>query len=522
MISRRKILKGGAAAAVIASVPFINTRRAFAQSALPFNYFISPIGDDNNEGSLASPWSITALNSKMSTYSGKRVGIIGDIGGTQTPITYGTIGGVKTTLYSIVNTQQNQPALNTEGGTSGASTYIASCNSSGVYTPRWAIIDCSNPVGGAKPTLDACILMGQNSESSTQVPHPGYITFDGLTIRNFSYCAIQLSNHGGALLQKGVIQNCEIYNGGGVVSNNNPGAIRFDTTFNATVTNCKIHDAQTIPGGADPQWGYNAVMQYGTGNVNGSTGLIVTHCTFYNISSILVKDGNTDFADCSYNYMDHGIFGSAQAGGDLDDGAITGLTPYTGTISLIHHNIMMAGLEQRPQSGTPLVTGTTKFYNNTLYGTSAFGSNFDAVYCPPAGTGAALQFYRNIVYAVGGYNTSAGAVWVHSTYAIANATFNNNVYGSNSNPLNFALTEYSPLSFTSWKSTTGCDQNSVQVSTPPFTGTPTALSPSSFTVNSSAVIGGVTCGALDGSGLVGCDFAGAPTPVPVAPTLKVN
>jgi hypothetical protein len=515
MISRRRVLKGGAAAAVILSVPFINVRRSFAQSALPFDFYISPAGDDNNAGSLASPWSITALNSKMSTYSGKRVGIIGDIHGTQTPITYGTIGGVQTTLYALSNTAgNNQPALNVNGGTSAASTYIASCNSSGVYTPRWAIIDFGNPTSQG-------IGMGQNSESSTQVPNPGNLTYDALTIRNFAYAAIVFENPGGATLHNCVVQNCEIYNGNGaknVPSSNNPGAIRLWNTFGAVIHNNKIHDLQTSPGGADPQWGFSALMTYGSTGV--ALGLVVTNNTFYNCAAILTKDYNTDFANCSYNYLDHGIFGSAGAGGDLDGGAITGHDPFLGVTSVIHHNIMLAGLEERPQSATPLITGTTQFYNNTLYGTPAYGSNFDAVYCPSPGAGAALQFYRNVVYAVGGYSTNAGCIWVKTGYLISNATFNNNVYGSNGTPLNFALVEYSPLSFGSWKSTTGCDRNSVQVATSPFSGTPAAQVPSSFAVNSSAVIGGVTCGAIDGSGLVGCDFAG--TAVPAAPSLQVS
>jgi hypothetical protein len=265
-------------------------------------------------------------------------------------------------------------------------------------------------------------------------------------------------------------------------------------------------------------------MTYGSTGV--ALGMVVTNNTFYNCSAILTKDYNTDFANCSYNYLDHGIFGSAGMGGDLDGGAITGHTPYSGVTSVIHHNIMMAGLEERPQSGTPLVTGTTQFYNNTLYGTPAYGSNFDAVYCPSPGPGAALQFYRNVVYAAGGYNTSAGSVWVKTGYSIANSTFNYNVYGANAAPANFALTEYSPMSFAAWKSTTGCDQNSVQIGNSPFIATPTALVPSSFAVNSSAVIGGITCGALDGSGTVGCNFGSAgsapPILVPAAPTLKVS
>src|SRR5580698_8746204 len=199
MISRRKILKGGAAAATILWVPLIGARRAFAQTAAPFDYFISPTGDDNNSGTLASPWSITAFNSKSSTYSGKRVGIIGDVAGVQTPIQYGTVGGVQTTLYSMVNSQQNTPAIRTNGGTAASSTYIASCNSSGVYKRGWAIIDAANPVGGARPTKDTSILMGQNTNSvpaAMWVPNPDFITFDGLTIRNFCYCGLSLENPG--------------------------------------------------------------------------------------------------------------------------------------------------------------------------------------------------------------------------------------------------------------------------------------------------------------------------------------
>ncbi len=380
MISRRKILKGGAAAAVIASVPFINIRRTFAQSVLPFDYFISPNGDDNNAGSLASPWSITALNSKMSLYAGKRVGIIGDIGGVQTPIQHGTIGGVQTTLYSLYQSSDgNNPVLKTNGGTSGASTYIASCNASGAYTPRWAIIDFSNPSGGASPTVSG-FGMGQNSESATQVPNVGYITFDGLTIRNFTFSAIGLQNPGGSTLQGAVVQNCEIYNGGGVPSNNNPGAVRFWNAYGAIIHNNRIHDLSCNGGGASPLWGYNAIMCYGTAGT--SIAMVITNNTTYNCSSILTKDFNNDFANCSYNYLDHGNFGSAaQVDQDIGIGVVVGHTPFTGVTSVFHHNICLGKFQAFPQSvGNPYVTGTSQIYNNTFYGTSNY-ANFDALYC---------------------------------------------------------------------------------------------------------------------------------------------
>jgi len=521
MISRRKILKGGAAAAVIASVPFINIRRTFAQSVLPFDYFISPNGDDNNAGSLASPWSITALNSKMSLYAGKRVGIIGDIGGVQTPIQHGTIGGVQTTLYSLYQSSDgNNPVLKTNGGTSGASTYIASCNASGAYTPRWAIIDFSNPSGGASPTVSG-FGMGQNSESATQVPNVGYITFDGLTIRNFTFSAIGLQNPGGSTLQGAVVQNCEIYNGGGVPSNNNPGAVRFWNAYGAIIHNNRIHDLSCNGGGASPLWGYNAIMCYGTAGT--SIAMVITNNTTYNCSSILTKDFNNDFANCSYNYLDHGNFGSAaQVDQDIGIGVVVGHTPFTGVTSVFHHNICLGKFQAFPQSvGNPYVTGTSQIYNNTFYGTSNY-ANFDALYCKGGNAGAAIQFYHNIVYAAGSYDQGANAscVYVDPTFTAANATFNNNVYGSNGNVCKFARAEYAGLTLASWRSSTGLDQNSVVVPSSPFTGTPTAQVSSTFAVGASAVIGGVTCGALDGSGQVGCNFGGGP--VPMAPALKVS
>jgi Right handed beta helix region len=512
MISRRKILKGGAAAVVIASVPFLRARVVFAQSALPFDYFISANGDDNNAGSLASPWSITALNSKQSKYSGKRIGIIGDIAGTQTPIQHGTIGGVQTTLYSMYQAGGSAPVLVINGGNSSASTYIGSCNSAGAYTPRSAIIDFSNPSSGAKPTVEN-MAMGQ-SFYQTSVPNPGYATVDALTIRNFTFAALGFSNLSGFGTMPGItIQNCEIYNGGHVASNNNPGAILLAGASNPVITNNKIHDLQTIPGGADPMWGLSALRTYS------STGIVFTHNTCYNCSSVLTKDSHQWFANCSYNYLDHGIFGSAGSGGDLSAGSIVGHSPGSGQTSVIHHNIMLGPLGMHPQDGLA-VAGAVQFYNNTLYGSPSYNAAFDAVTADNAASGAALQFYHNIVYAVNGYDTAPASILVQSTCAVANATFNNNVYGSNGNGVSFSRA-YAGGSLAAWRSATGCDQNSVIVSASPFTGTPTTQAPSSFATGSSAVIGGVTCGALDGSGTVGCNFASG-EPVPASPALRVS
>jgi hypothetical protein len=512
MISRRKVLKGGAAAALIASVPFINSRRAFAQSAGPFDYFISAKGDDNNAGTLASPWSITALNSKMSLYAGKRVGIIGDQG----VIQHGTIGGLPTTLYALYQLQNgnNQGCIiNVNGGTSSASTYIASCNSAGAYTPRLAIIDFSNPIGGLVPTISGA-AMGQNLYGASY-PNVGYITFDGITLRNFTVAGLMVSTLGGTI-NGIVIQNCEIYNGGSVVSNNNPGAIVLGGAVNPVIHNNKIHDLQTIPGGADPKWGLSALRTYA------STGIVFTNNTCYNCSSLLTKDTHQWFANCSYNYLDHGVFGSAGPGGDLSFGSIVGQSPGAGQTSVIHHNIMLGMMGMHPQDGAS-VAGGVQFYHNTVYGSPSYSGGFDALYADNAVSGAAMQFHHNIVYAANGYDHSQNSVYVTSNIAVAGATFDSNVYGSNGGGVSFGRAGNQAWSLAAWQANTGCDSNSKLIASTPFTGTPTTQVPSSFAVGSSAVIGGVTCGALDGTGPVGCNFgSGGGGPVPMAPALAVS
>jgi Right handed beta helix region len=456
-----------------------------------FDYFIAPNGDDMNPGTLAQPWSITAFNSKQSTYRGTKVGIIGDVAGKQTPIQYGVVGGVQTTLYSLLNTQANHPLLNIDGGMQGSPTVVASCNSSGVYTRGWAIIDPANPVGNAHATLDTAQLMGQSSNTSTQVPHPGNITIDGLTIRNFSYSAIALEYTGEATQKDDVVvQNCELYGSNTAVSTNNPGAIRLDNTSGAQILNCKFHDCQTTSTGSFYPYAYPGIMTYD------STAAAITGCTFYNIVAVQQKDATQD-ATISYCYMDAGSFGVAP--GDSYASAYYMGINASGHTTTMHHNILLGMVWA--QGGVPLsYSGNWEFYNNTCY----VGNGNPIFYLNPA-VGSTLHIYNNVLVPIGaGWIGSYGATrFINASTTLA-PQWDNNFYLS-------APTFYTgtSLDYASWQAL-GFDTHS-HTGPSPFSGTPTAQVVSSFAVSSSSAaysggVAGAICGALDGSGTVGCNF----------------
>src|SRR6266404_4313809 len=108
-LTRRTLLKRGGCAVLATAVPGL-IRTASAQST-SYDFYISPTGSDSNPGTQASPWSITAINSKWTTYAGKSVGIL--------PGTYN--------VYSLCQAgSYNQPALSVNGGTSGSPTLIQS------------------------------------------------------------------------------------------------------------------------------------------------------------------------------------------------------------------------------------------------------------------------------------------------------------------------------------------------------------------------------------------------------------
>jgi hypothetical protein len=508
MFTRRTLLKRSGYAVLATSVPML-LRTARSQSPTTFNYYISPIGDDNNPGTLASPWSITALNSKQATYSGKSVGIIGDVSGTQTPIQYGTIGGVQTTLYSVMQAMTTGAALKINGGTSSASTYIASCTSAGVYQARWAIIDGANPSGGAAPVSASAILMGQPFYETNPVPNPGYCTLDGLVVRNANYAAVMFGDIQGTTLYGIIIQNCQIYDCICGTSIENPGAIFLGNCNAPQVLNCKIYNC-TTSGGSFYPWGMGGITSYRT------VGLVVTNCTIYGCGySIQMKDTN-QWATISYSYLDCGNLSSWENNGQ--SAVLKAIIPGAGETLTLHHNIICGSYDGSGEDGT-LITGAVTAYNNTFYSPL---TQFLAAYFNSASSAVGpFNFYNNIVYATGyaNGNFSPGALWVQNKYGITATSVNYNYYGTG---MTFATAFASGslnLPFSTWRGY-GYDANSA-LGGNPFSSTPSLATPSSFAITGPATTAGrngAACGALDGTGTVGCNFATSST-TPKPPVL---
>jgi hypothetical protein len=484
-----------------------------------FDFYIGPNGDDNNPGTLGSPWSISALNSRQSTYAGKRVGIIGDQG----LIQYGRVGGVATSIYASIQAQSGNNAgcvFQVNGGVF-TPTYIASCNSSGVYVPRLAVIDGSNPSGGAAPTVSANLL-GQSAYlgGANQPANWGMVTIDGLVVRNWTYSGIQFYGTAVGGIQNVLIENSEVYNtSANVVSNGNPGAIWLQYGFGVQIVNCKVHDLTTSNTGSYFPYGLCPIMTFQSYNT------LVQNCSFFNCAGPCTKDLTQSI---SYRYcrMDCGSFGSAQNTGGFAfgisgvvTGAVSGSWGASSATSVVDHCILIGTLYAYGQDGTQN-QGTVILTNNTLYNpvTVGTGSDFNAVHgvasSSPAGT---YKFQNNLVWSEGTYasgNHAAGAVWFEALTGITPSSVDYNAYGSNSNAITFAKafvggSDNLPLS--TWQSAGsgyGFDTHSTTLASSPFVNSLTSIL-SDFSISGPALtagVGGVACGAMDGSGLVGCNF----------------
>jgi hypothetical protein len=201
----------------------------------------------------------------------------------------------------------------------------------------------------------------------------------------------------------------------------------------------------------------------------------------------------------------------------------------SGMTSELHHNIICGPMFSYGESANQSNRGTVQIYNNTFFkpagvGGSNLGLQMWTDYSVVSGGSSygVFEFWNNLVYAADGrYDSSAspGAFW--KTGAASGGTFSTlstdyNAYGSG---MTFAGDYSHQYNFSQWRALgQGYETNSILLSANPFSGTPadpqTHGGPSydTFSVSSgspayTAGKGGAICGAVDGSGEVGCNFA---------------
>jgi hypothetical protein len=501
-----------------------------------FDYYMSPTGDDNNSGTFASPWSITAFNipAKRTLYTGKRIGLL--------PGTYtgGTIGGVTTSLYSLYGSLGGTPTsvICIQGGTVANPTYVGAASASGVYAPPVlgsgcsTIIDSSLPgSGGATVPVASTItapgiigqaVSGSNAISTAQM---GNITFAGIYVKYFTYAGIVFNATTAASIPNVTIQDCEVAFGNNISSNNNPGAIAFyKFPQNLRITNCKIHDLTTVVGGGGGNfpWGHAGVMiNQDPGTTEGVTGR-VDHCSIYKVGQGVTTKNNYSNVNIDHCYIEFANMGVYS--GSAFPGAIYGGTQGPGKTVTYSYNVIVGNIYTHGEDATQN-QGQVVGQNNTFYcGPGGANSTASVQQFTMTFNGAAggANFNHNIVYSASGYNTGVdpyGSVGYNQQASPGGSfSYAQNYYGTG---MVFGRGTTAPTlsvgSFTAWKALGGFgyDATSSLITGSPFVTTPVSNSLSTFVVNSPYItaLDGQPAGALnasglaaDGSGIVGCNF----------------
>jgi len=487
-----------------------------------FNFFISTTGDDNNAGTLASPWSITALNSKGATYAGKRVGLL--------PGTYqyGIVGGVQTTLFALCNSQNTgtghnptATALAVNGGTT-TSTYVASCDASGNYSPRTAVLSAMDPGSGNLPTSETSVI----GQPYNTLANKGNVTLDGLVVRDWNQWGISFMPGPGSAYPTTSfpnirIQNCEVTAGQGY-ENDNMGGIILEQCAGVYVGNNLIHNIIPTSGNVTQQdcAGIFSFLCYSN---------IYELNTIYNVNTgIYDKLGNNGNHTHRYNLIE--MVTPASSNAALTD-CFGGHASDTLTI---HHNIFYVP-GAAPNSGavcsfspaTQPYPGNVTFYNNTVI----YGSN-NAVGILLQVCGGTVTNYNNIIV-LQGVHASTGLLTAYSAAYTGTADYN--IYDDSTHAPNLGLTASASSGATittynlaAWQTATGKETNSL-VGTPTFAGAFGFQNAVNYQLTGSVGVGsgrvgGISSGAAINAGAwdgivaqLGCNFNSiAPATFPLA------
>ena len=467
-----------------------------AQTA-SFDYYISPAGSDSNAGTAASPWSISALQSK-SQIAGKRIGLLDG--------TY-AISGLLTSALSANN---NDAILNiTAGGTSGARTVIQA------VTPQKAIITTLGAGGYPAGTWPAVGLSGN------------YITLDGLKFTGLSFFAVKVFG------SNIVIQNCEISDivgsrqGGGWTNGDNCGGIMTGNSGTGlTVNNCYIHDIYNT--------GTGAVTNNGCiGPLYMYAGITVTNCTLTNSGHAIGAKRSVGQVTAYNNFI-----------ANMQQYAIRSMFEEDSTHSPLggsfHHNVIVdcrniSGGDS-PQNG--MLPRNTDVYNNTFVFRTGISAAALIHFNGPSntsGVGSRNRYYNNIFLVPDSVSPQEGVLFFYpgaNNHAVNRlAVCNWNCWGQSSAQFMIGDAGTSYSSRAAWQAAAGFDANSVVAD--PLLANLGGTTPADFKLSSNSPCRGAgksggtsggsaaDIGAWDGATQIGHSF-GPASQTPDAPQLQVS
>lgn len=411
-------------------------------SGATFDKYISTTGNDSNIGSLASPWSITAINTHSggaNSYAGKRLGILPGTYDVSGLMFFGAAGG-------------HSCAVMINGGpNSSMPTYIGTCNSSGVYQANTAILDAKGASGfyGGSNTNNSTVIGSAtgNTAGPATPSNWGNWILDGIDVIGFSYWAIQVGSYdaNGGLMPNTVIQNCRFYDstnanafnvgtGGGVTGGVHSGPMELYQYNNCLVLNCWFFNNKTNTG--NDRSHFAAITFWGFSGLGNSIGLSVKLCSFVDSCGLygITDTGATGALTVAQCYFDmtnaapaHGLpCGMAVMGGSAASAGSLGPS------FLINNIVKGGGVFDGWNTDTSQVwANNLTIANNTwdLAGGAGFGAasmGYRAI--EAAGHTGIFSAYNNLNYDDGATSINPYGYWATNPDIFALADYN--IYGS--------------------------------------------------------------------------------------------
>lgn len=352
--TRRAFVKTSTTAAASVLLPMGFGQRAFAQTA--YDFYISPTGSDNNSGTQSSPWAITSLNTRRSTYAGRRVGLLDG--------TYSTAG------MAAYNGGYS-PSLGIAGGSAASPTVIEAVN------PRMAIID------GGRSTDRAAIGSFDNQTA--------HITLKDVVVRNCTKSGIHIQGPVGQAA--GIrIEGCDIgvqvFGVGDITS-----GIFLQSCDDAIITNNYLHDISNTAQSSSVA----SILMYGCRRTEivANSFASTVHTAIHDKYAGGTQGSRIDMQETRVR-RNH-FLGCANALWGFDNKDQTGTPPNAAPYGpyIIENNVFEncgAALTNPGafSSASPMIVR-----NNTVYMTSGSRQGFNL---HALNAGARPSFYNNIIY----------------------------------------------------------------------------------------------------------------------------